>query len=106
MDRCSMSAVTTTRPNGDAARRHSRHTQSEDQCPLCGNPISASMRGRLEDRLRTQVDKAEQDVRNEFARERAQADTRMKAEIEKIRREAAKAAEQQIRSLRSSQEAV
>src|SRR5690348_16779323 len=88
-------------------RRHSHRTQTEaERCPLCGSPISAATRARLDEKLRTkmtQMAKAKQALRDRFAREQQQAATKATAEIahakgdaaaqiEKARKEATKAA--------------
>jgi DNA anti-recombination protein RmuC len=96
-----------TNPSGAIGQTTPRHTyrpQAEaERCPLCGSPISEATRARLDEKLSAQLVKAEQSLRDEFAREQEQAATKAGAEIaearadaaaqvEKARREAAKTA--------------
>jgi hypothetical protein len=67
------------------------------QCPYCGQPIShkqfREIRGRIEAEERARILKVEQTLRDRFARDMAQVHSTKKAEIEKAKRDAAKAAE-------------
>jgi DNA repair exonuclease SbcCD ATPase subunit len=93
--------------NDHGSQRHAHRTQAEaDRCPLCGSPISAALRARLDEKLSAQLAKAEQSLRDQFARDQAVAEQRAKAAIEAARRDAGKAAQAQIKALRADQEAV
>lgn len=88
-------------------RQHAHRTRAEaDHCPLCGSPISAALRARLDERLNAQLAKAEQTLRDQFVRDQAAAEQRAKAAVEVARRDAAKAAQAQIRVFRVEQEAL
>src|SRR5262249_32968432 len=67
------------------------------QCPYCGQPISRKqyreIRARIEAEERTRIANLEQTLRDRFAREIAQAESKGKADVEKARKDAAKAAE-------------
>jgi hypothetical protein len=81
----------------------------EAQCPYCGAPLSRKefeeIRGRIEAEGRERVAKVEQALKDRFARERQQAEAKAKVAVEQAKREAAKLAEQQIKTLRANQEA-
>jgi hypothetical protein len=89
---------------GRASRQHPHRTQAEsERCPLCGSPISAATRARLDEKFRTELAKAEKTLRDEFARQQQQAAAKAAAEVakakgdaatqvERARREASKAA--------------
>lgn len=81
------------------------HTEPE-RCPYCGGPISHVIKAQIEKRERTQLARAEQALREQFARERERAEVAKKTELEIARREAAKAAETQIASLRANQDKI
>lgn len=67
---------------GHATRQHGHRTQAEaERCPLCGSPISAATRARLDEKLRTQLAKAEQTLRDEFARQQQQAAAKSVVEV-------------------------
>src|SRR5438309_1671429 len=70
--------------------RHTHPTQAEaERCPLCGSPISAATRTRLNEKLRAQLAKAEQTLRDQFTRQQEQAAAKAGAEIAKARADAA-----------------
>jgi hypothetical protein len=82
----------------------------EAQCPYCGQPISRKefkeIQARIESEERARVAKVEQDLKDRFARERQQAEAKAKVAVEAAKKEAAKLAEQQIKTLRANQETV
>jgi uncharacterized Zn finger protein (UPF0148 family) len=85
----------TTRPAG--------HTHKptggvdETSCPYCGQPISRKefreIQARIEGEERARIAKVEQALKDRFGREKAQAEAKMKAEIEKAKKDATKAAD-------------
>jgi hypothetical protein len=91
--------------------KHEAGLQTEEaQCPYCGGPVTRKqfreIRGRIETEERVRIDKVEQTLKDRFAREWQQAETKAKVAVEQAKREAAKLAEQQIKALRANQEAV
>jgi hypothetical protein len=84
--------------------------KATEHCPWCHQPITRSeynrIRGEIEAQETDRIAKVEQTLKDRFARERERAETAKKAEIEKARTDAAKAAEEQIKALKASQEAV
>jgi hypothetical protein len=82
----------------------------EAQCPYCGQPISRKefkeIQARIEAEGRERVAKVEQDLKDRFARERQQAEVKAKVAVEQAKKEAVKLAEQQIKTLKASQETV
>lgn len=92
---------------GPTRQRHTHRTHAEaDRCPLCGSPISAALRARLDEKLRAELAKAEQTLRDQFGREQAVAEQKAKSAIETARRDAANAAQAQIKVLRIEQDAL
>jgi Uncharacterized protein conserved in bacteria (DUF2130)/Rad50 zinc hook motif len=90
-----MNNIETVNARSTKSGRHTHRTQSEaDRCPLCGSPISAETRARLDEKLRAQLASAEQTLRDEFAREQQQAATRAAAELAKAKAEAERARKQ------------
>jgi hypothetical protein len=73
----------------------------EAQCPYCGQPISRQQYrqivARIEAEARERVSKAEQTLKDRFARDMEQA-------IAKAKKDAARAAEQQVKSFKASKE--
>lgn len=102
--------------NDRAARPNAQDTihriigVAEAQCPYCGQPISRKefreIQAKIADEERARIAKVEQTLKDQFAREKAKADTQKAAEIEKAKRDATRAAEQQIRALKAGQDAV
>jgi hypothetical protein len=91
-----MNNIETVNARSTKSGRHTHRTQSEaDRCPLCGGPISAETRARLDENLRARLATAEQALRDQFAREQRQAAAtaaaelaRAKAEVERGRKQA------------------
>jgi hypothetical protein len=74
---------------GQTAHRHTHRTKAEaEQCPLCGSPISAATRARLDEKLRAELASAEQSLRDQFAGERQQVAAKAAADIAKARADA------------------
>jgi hypothetical protein len=80
------------------------------QCPYCGQPISRKefkeIEARIEAEGRERVAEVEQTLRDRFAREQRQAEAKAKVAVEQAKKEAAKLAEQQIKTVRANQETV
>lgn len=78
----------------------------EVQCPYCGQSVSRAEYRKIVDRIsseeRARIAKIEQTLKERFAREGAQAQAKARAEIERVKRDAAKSAEARIRVLRAS----
>src|SRR5204862_7900449 len=94
--------------NNPLARRHTHKpngSADEAMCPYCGQPISRKefkeIRARIEAEERARIAKVEQSLKERFAREKALAEAGAKAAIGKAKRDAAKAAEAQIRLVRA-----
>jgi Uncharacterized protein conserved in bacteria (DUF2130) len=83
-------------------------TPAEATCPYCGGAISRQqyrdIRERIEQEERTRIAKVEQTLTAKFAREKSAVETKAKAEADKAKRDAARAAEQQVKALRGSLE--
>jgi hypothetical protein len=83
---------------------------AEAQCPYCGQPITRKeykeIQARIEGEERARIADVEKALKEQFAREKAAAQAKNVAEIEKAKRDAAKAAEQQVKTLKASQDAV
>jgi hypothetical protein len=75
------------------------------QCPYCGQSISRKeyreIQTRIADEERARIADVEKALQERFAREREQAEGKKVAEIEKAKRDAARAAEQQVKALRA-----
>ena len=82
----------------------------EARCPYCGQPISRKeykeIQARIEAEERARIANVEKGLQEKFAREKAKAESQKAAEIEKAKRDAAKVAEQQIKTLKAGQDAV
>jgi len=82
----------------------------ETQCPYCGQPITRKefkeIQVRIESEGRERVAKVEQALKDRFARERKQAEATGKVAVEQAKKEAAKLAAQQIKTLKANQETV
>lgn len=101
------STETVNAGQSDHQPRHRHRSQAEaERCPLCGSPITAATRSRLDEKLRTQLTKAQQTLRDQFTRQQAVAEQKAKTAIEAARRDAAKAAQAQIKAFQAGQEAL
>ena len=81
---------------GATARRHTHKPNGSAgaiRCPYCGQSITRQdfeeIRARIETEERARIAKAEQTLRDKYAREQAQAATKAKAEIDKAKKDAA-----------------
>jgi hypothetical protein len=102
-----MSASTVEhRSNGHDADHSGRVAEAE--CPFCGAPVSREeyrkILMRIEAEELARIAKVEQTLRDQFARQQKEAQTKAAAEVAKAKREAVRAAEIQIRAIRASQE--
>ena len=88
-------------PNGESCLRLVRALAV---CPFCGSPITGTILARIEEAERARIAKIEQALTDKFARERAAAERESKSAIETVKRDAAKAAQAQIRAFRANQE--
>src|SRR4051794_28588847 len=72
-----------------------------EKCPMCGQPITKADYSRIQKQIESQVvariEEAQRTLRENYARQ-------VKAETEKARRAATKAAEQQVRAALAAQE--
>jgi hypothetical protein len=99
--------TTTIGPNG-----HDTHSSGAGPatCPYCGQGISRKeyreIQAKIADEERARVAKVEADLKTRFEREKAKTNAQKAVEIEKVKKDAAKAAEQQIKALKSSTETV
>jgi DNA repair exonuclease SbcCD ATPase subunit len=77
--------------------------EATERCPWCGQPIDRSEYTRIkkdiEAREQARLEKAEKALKQGFERQ-------VKAEAEKIRRQATKAAEEQVKALMANQEKI
>ena len=98
---------TLRRPNGHSAHRGIGVAESE--CPYCGQPISRKefreIQTRMRDEERARVAEVERGLQEKFARESAKAEATKKSEIDKAKRDAAKAAEEQVKALKATLDA-
>src|SRR5580700_5374858 len=94
------------RPNGHDTHRNTGITEA--QYPYCGQSISRQefrkIQARIEGEERARIAKVEQSLKERFVREKALAEAKATAVIEKAKKDAAKAAEAQIKAVRASQE--
>jgi hypothetical protein len=84
--------------NNRRPRRHGRENNGhsgEDRCPYCGAPATDATKARIASVEQARIGSALEALRNEFSRERTEAERHAKAAIEKARRDAAKAAEKE-----------
>jgi hypothetical protein len=99
----------TTRSNGHDTT-HTAIGSAEAECPYCGQPISRKefkeITAKIADEERARVATVEAELKARFARETAKAEAIKKIEVEAAKRNAAKAAEAQIKALRTNQETV
>jgi hypothetical protein len=103
-------AIIHDRPNQRHTHKPNGADPATERCPWCGSVITRVEFRRIHDQIaeqeRARVTKAEQTLRQQFAREQQQAATKASAEIEKAKREAAKLADQQIKKAKADQDAV
>src|ERR1700733_13498933 len=90
-----------------AGHTHESSISADDaQCPYCGQSISRKeyreIQARIADEERARIADVEKALQERFAREREQAEVKKVAEIEKAKRDAAKAAEQQVKALKAT----
>jgi hypothetical protein len=86
-------------PTGRHAHRPSvAIDEMTDRCPLCGQKVTKEEYTRITRRMRARLEQAEKTLKESFERQ-------VKAEAEKARREAARAAEAQIKALKATQHA-
>jgi hypothetical protein len=81
----------------------------EARCPYCDGPVSRKqyreIRARIEAEESARIADVEKGLQERFAREKAKAESQKAAEIEKAKRDVAKVAEQQIKTLKAGQDA-
>src|SRR5580692_12357447 len=91
--------------NNDPTQKHTHRPsvtidEFTDTCPLCGQPVPKSqhtaLQKKLDADLRARLKEAEKGLREGF-------EQRVRLETEKTRREAARAAEAQIKALKATQ---
>jgi hypothetical protein len=82
---------------------------ADAECPYCGHAISRKEFREIQDRIaseaRAKVSEAEEALKQKFAREQQQAEVKVKAEIEKAKRDAAKVAEGKLKAIRANMDA-
>lgn len=100
--------IPTRRPNGHDPHRSTGN--AEAQCPYCGQPISRKefkeIQARIEGEERTRIADVEKALKAQFAAEKARADAQAKAAIDKAGKDAMKFAEQKIKAVSASHDAV
>jgi hypothetical protein len=89
--------------NNDPTARHAHRPSAvidemTDTCPLCGQKVTKEEYTSLTRRMRARLEQAEKTLKESFVRQ-------VKTEAEKARREAAGAAEAQIKALKATQQA-
>lgn len=99
---------TVKRPNGHDI--HPRTGTGDIRCPYCGQPIGRKEFHDIQERIareeRARIAKVEQDLKARFERERAQAEAKVKAQIDKAKKEGGKVAETKLRAIVANQDAI
>jgi hypothetical protein len=100
--------TTTSHPNGHDPHGRADGAGREAECPYCGQAISRKeyreIQARIADEERARIGDVEKALHEKFAREREQAEAKKVSEIDKAKKDAARATEQTVKALKATLE--